>query len=211
MMKRHIALFFALFLVACGESDQANAGDEGLYAPVAPAGSAFVRFMNVSPQPLDTKIKNKEYGAVNSGEVSPYYVVPQGDVAIMIGDKTLNKAVTEKNYYTAYFNGVSAAVIDDAGVTNPAKAVLALYNVGEVAQAIDLKAKAGAVDVVKGVTKGATGSRDINPVKIDLSVAGEGMEAITLEPIIMERGFHYSIVFDGKKAFIATASTDTRK
>ena len=55
------------------------------------------------------------------------------------------------------------------------------------------------------------GTRDINPLEIDLSIAGEGMEAITIEPIILERGNHYSIIYNGDKPFVVTAETDTRK
>ena len=55
-------------------------------------------------------------------------------------------------------------------------------------------------------------ARDINPVKVDLSINdNKGEKSTILEPFIMERGNHYSVFYNGEKAFVVTAATDTRR
>lgn len=205
---RFLLIMMALFLVACNEEGQAGT-DEGLYDPVAPKGSAFVRFVNIDDASHEIKANGKSYGSLDQNSASSYFVVKKGNAKFSIGSNAHSEEINEGQFYTVAL-GDDIKIIEDKSNDNETKSTLALYNLNG-ANPIQLKAKEGTVTVVDNVTKGAMNTRDINPVEIDLSVTGEGIEAIMLKSLIMERGNHYSIIYNGKSAFIVQAKTDTTK
>ncbi len=160
---------FLAFLLFCIVPGTAHAQDAGLYAAEAPEGSAFVRFVNAGDVPIEVSANNKSYGDVTSLESSPYYVFPEGDVSFSLADNQMSKSVAAGNYYTV----INKDVIKDTANADRTKATLAVYNAQD-AGALSLKAKAGTVSVLENVAARQTAARDINPVKIDLSVEQDG-------------------------------------
>lgn len=184
-----------------------QAQDDGLYAPKAPEGSAFIRFVNIGSDAVKITAHKKDYGDVGSMQASPYYVVPQGDVKFSVNNIEGQQAVVAGNYYTVVDH---ASVIQDKANTDRTKATLAFYNLTE-GDVLTLKAKNGTVAVLDNVSAGNSTARNINPVKIDLSVHKDGIDVMAVEPFIMERGNHYSVFYNGKDAFVVTATVDTTR
>ena len=183
--------------------------DEGLYAPAVPEGSAFIRFFNMDEAPVTVSVNGQTYGDASPSTVTPYYVVIKGDLNITVGDQVIEDQIDEGEYFTLIQKGEAALFIDYPN-ENRAKATVSLYNLSDE-QAVDLKAKQESVTVLEYVEAGQNTARDINPMKIDFSVTREGKSSIPLEPVILERGNHYSVFFDGKTSFIEQAKIDTTR
>lgn len=204
-----IILLFSLFLMASIPNAQADT-DEGLYAPRAPEGSAFVRFINITDAAVDVSANNKSFGEVGASNNSAYFVVLQGEASLIASDKEVSHSIIEGGFYSALI-GDELIIIEDQANTNPAKATLAIINADQSAS-VSLKAKDNTIDIFKDVETGAMSAREINAVKIDLTVnVAESAEPVVLDPIVLERGNHYTVLFDGKAARIIMAETDTTR
>src|SRR5688572_1766027 len=151
-----VLAFLCLAMPALAETD------EGLYDPVAPDGSAFVRVANASDTATDVKTGGKAFGRVKTGEVTKYLVIPQGQ-------EVGGQKIEEKKYYTAVVTNSGFNLLTDTSSENRAKAVVALYNLGG-ADALSLKAQDGTIGVIEGVVPGQTGGRELNAVKVGFSV-----------------------------------------
>lgn len=202
-------LFLLLTAILVNASQVMADTDEGLYDPVAPEGSAFVRFVNGDEDTVKASVNEKKHYGVNPFTATPYYVVKAGDVTLSINDKSAEQAIEEGSFYTVV-EMEDVVVIQDAANDNRAKATVALYNL-EDHGAVSLKAKEGTVTVIEAVEKGQNNARDINPVKIDLSITQDGDTSVALKPIILERGNHYSVFYSGGDTFIVRAETDTTR
>lgn len=200
---RLLFLSFIVLLSACKET-QADA-DIGLYDPVPPAGSAFVRFLNLSDQSYTPKAKSKKYPSLSARVMSSYYVVPEGEVAFL---KSLKESVQVGEFYTVVNKG-QGVVIQDQANQDRTKATVALYNLSD--QVIGLKAREGSVSVLEEVQINTMKARDMNAVKVDFGIYQNDKLLENVGDKVLERGNHYSIVFDGQQAHFITATTDTRQ
>jgi len=200
-----ILLVFLVFLGACKDTHADS--DAGLYDPVAPAGSSFVRFLNAKDQSLSPSFKKKKYSDVSPLAVSPYYVFKKGDTIFKLNNQEpLNAQLEEGAFYTITSDSL---VIKDQPNANRAKATIVFYNLS-TASDLSLKAKEGKINIFEEVASQSMEARDMNAVKIDLGVYSGDEMLKQLTPQIIERGNHYSVVYTGDHIFFATAETNTR-
>lgn len=205
---RLLIVLFSLFLIACNEETQAGA-DEGLYAPKAPENAAFIRVLNVGSETVTAKAGDKDYGAVAPLSASSYYFFTKDNADITVGDKTAKQSLKAGAYYTAII-GNDLKVIEDTASTNPAKAILAFYNHSN--NIVSVKAKENTASIFNEVAAGDMTAREINPVKVDLTLNITGNDTpMPTQEIIMERENHYGVVYNGEKVFVVTAIVDTTK
>lgn len=203
---RLILLAFLIFVSACKDT-QADA-DVGLYDPVPPEGSAFVRFINLQESSVVPSANGKKYDALDKGQVSAYYVVPEGIAKISMFSQEIEENITAGEFYS-FVSGENLLSLVDTANDNRSKATIAAYNFSDKGQ-ISLKAKGGSIDVLN-VESNKTQARDINAVKIDFSLYNGDKELASLGDEVIERGNHYSIIYDGDEVQMITATTNTRK
>ena len=120
---RRLILIIGLFLVA-GMHQGLAGTDEGLYDPVAPEGSAFVRFVNIGSGVASVSVNNKKYDSISAYSATPYYVVPKGKVKILFGGQKIKENILAGNYYTVSKTRV-VFITKDIENKNRAKATLA--------------------------------------------------------------------------------------
>lgn len=204
---RLLLLSFLIVLTACKDSRADS--DAGLYDPVAPAGSSFVRFLNLEDQSVVPKIGKKKYKALDQGQVSAYFPVPEGSVTIRFAGKELPSDLVAGDFYTAINGGAPFLIKDDANL-NRSKVTIAFYNLSDI-KILSLKVRGGSVEVLKDVQSNKMSAREMNAVKIDFSIFDGETNLISLDETVLERGNHYSIIYDGKTVQMVTATTNTRK
>ena len=183
--------------------------DFGLYDPVAPDGSAFVRFINMTDDEVTPQLNRKKFDALTNNQVSDYFVVPKGPVRFFVGDQKADHDIVAGKFYTVV-NSKNIVVLEDIANNNRSKATIAFYNFSGISS-LTLKAKGGAVNVLQDVESDSTKARDMNAVKIDFSIYNGEEFLVELSEEIIERGNHYSIFYDGTAAQFVTATTNTRK
>ena len=108
-------MILALALLVAPSLAFADNQDEGLYDPVAPAGSAFVRFISVDPSMKDgddsPTVNGKEYDGVPFATVSPYFVIPKGDLKTTFHQAIDNDASRIRESFTRRFCALTESIL----------------------------------------------------------------------------------------------------
>ncbi len=176
---------------------------DGLYDPAPPANSAFVRVINAPAATLGGKAVTAQPGAA-----SPYVVVPQGDFAARVGTLSSTLKAEAGKFYTVITTGGKLALLLDQAADNRAKALLTVYNLSK--SSIDLKTADGKTAVVAAVKPGASGSRAVNGITVDLS-AFVGDKALgTVKAVKLERGNAYALVVTETGMTVTASTTKTK-
>lgn len=189
-----------------------HAGDDGLYAPKPPPGTAFVRFFNASGETVSANIGGKSYGDLAPLTASPYFLQSQGPVEFKTGLQSVPYKMEPDSFYTVIADRNGNPLIHKDTVTdNPAKAMIVLYNLGSESP-LSLKAQDGLITVLDGVEKGKSAHRGINGAKVDFMLSdAAGTGDFVLDPVVLDRGRTYSIFYVGKQAVMIRGETDTTR
>jgi alginate O-acetyltransferase complex protein AlgF len=192
----------------------AFAQDQGLYDPLPPEGSAFVRFISESAESgsKQAKANDKGYDYLNSKQVSSYYVIPQGSVKTAIGAATKDFNAESGKFYTVVLNeGGALEVKDDPKNENEAKSQIVFYNLTDKPD-LSLKTADGKVEIVPPLSAGQVGDKQINPVKVSIAIFDGDKKLKDLGPVSLERGASYSaIAMNDKDVEWVQASTNTTR
>lgn len=194
-MKSLLSFIIAIIFIAIPNIATAGNPDAGLYDPLAPKDAAFIRFLNVNEKSgsRQSATNSKPYMFLKHKEISPYFISKEGKIIAKIGDGLHEIDVEKNNFYTSILKSDDKTILllnDDAN-TNRAKSQIQFYNLSEHATA-SLKANAGKIDIIADIKKDEFGTRQINPVKVQLSIVAEDM-SIDLGEKSLERGESYSV------------------
>jgi alginate O-acetyltransferase complex protein AlgF len=210
MMK----FFLILLTSAAGFASPVLAQDAGLYDPLPPEGSAFVRFLSEAPGngSLQAKANSKGYDYLTSSQVSSYYVVPQGNVKAEIGAATKDFNAEAGKFYTVVLSEAETLDIKtDPQNENQAKSQVIFYNLSDKDN-LSLKTTDGKVVVVPPLTAGAVGDKQINPVKVSLGIFEGDQLVKDLGSVSLERSASYSaIIMNDNQTQWVRASTNTTR
>lgn len=192
LMKKLLTFVFALLVmvpslvIAAGE-------DEGLYDPVAPEGSAFVRLLNVGEGEVDFSTDGKSRFVVAGGDISPYVVQKKGAFKAEAGGLSVDVVAEEGAYYTIFAKDGVLTSSRDMAVASRAKAMVMFYNL-TAAEGVSLKTADGKVEIIAQLPVGGSAGREMNSVKVSIG-AFSGVESLaSLKDAVIERGNAYAIV-----------------
>ena len=210
-MRRFIcnaALALAMFL----PSGAMAAGDEGLYDPAPPPGSAFIRFLrdNSSSGSVPVKANGKIFDYLDFKEVSSYFVIPHGEVKAEIGALSSNFPAEEGKFYTVILGDNNKLDVKTDPVNNNlAKAQIILYNLSGEGD-ISLKTSDGKIDIIPSLASGQVSEKKINPVKVSMAVYKDGKIVKDLGVQSLDRSQSYSVVvIDGNNVSWVRSTTNT--
>jgi alginate O-acetyltransferase complex protein AlgF len=167
--------------------NNAHAGEEGLYGPTAPAGSAFVRVYNAGPSELDLSL-----GSVNIKDVEPrgssdFAFLPAGSYSASAAGKSLPVSLKADQYYTlVQLPGGELKLVEDPAFKNRQKALVRIQNLSDTP--VSLKTADGKTEVIPAVAGKERGDREINPVKVRLALFAGEQKVSDLSPLVVERG-----------------------
>ena len=213
---KNITLGFlsALFVAFLALPALAAGPDAGLYDPLPPEGSVFIRYINASSDPASKPVgankKDSEYA--KPGDVTAYFTVPQGKTDIGFGDIHLQQDTVSGKFYTVVWTGgETVQVIEDPANDNRAKSQILFYNIGS-ADPVVLKTADGKVEVIAATEKGKSGVRQINPVKVTLAVFKGDTKLADVGEQSLERGMTYSaVLINDKQVVWARSITNTTR
>lgn len=183
-MLRRTAL--SLALAACSLPAFA-AGEAGLYGPVAPKGSTFIRVYNAGNSEVSASVGNSNLNEIAPLAASDYSFMPQGDYTAKVGSASLPVKLAADHYYTLVNNAGSAPMLVEEPVfKNKQKSLVRLQNLSD--KPLTLKTADGKTDVVANVQSRGTGEREINPVKVSLALYDGDKKVSDVKPVALERG-----------------------
>lgn len=188
--------------------------DSGLYDPVPPPDSAFVRFLGAweTSGSKEARVNSKPLEYVDFQELSSYFVASKGPVTITVGDAQERATIEEGKYYTVVLeNSRNLKIVEDKQSDNLAKSQIMFYNLNP-GNTLSLKTSDGTVEVVSPTPAGEVGERQINPVKVSLAIYDGDRVLRDLGPLAMERGRSYSVIaYPNNDVKVATSTTNTTR
>jgi hypothetical protein len=172
----------------------AYAGDDGLYEKALDPNSAFVRI--VMPGSANASIMGKP-AVVQDGGVSPYYIVAPGTIAIVTGMGDLTLEATAGKFYSILPGDGKPASVEDELNTNPAKAILSVYNLSE-GNDVDVFVPKAKVEAIKDTASKASKSVALKaPLTLDLVIRSNGKDMAQIDAVEFKRLSGVSIVVTG--------------
>lgn len=195
-MKTTLALLTAALFA--GLAPPAIAGDEGVYGPVAPPNSAFVRVFNATAQPeLQAKIADKTMDEIPAFGASEFVFLPPGKYTLTVGAASQPVTLQANKFYTAALEGKELKVLDNERFTNRLKALVIVYNLVD-GSTLSLKTPDGR-PVIENVGANSIGSREVNAVKVNLALFDGAKKVADVKPMNLERGRAFSLFVAGDK------------
>lgn len=172
-----------------------------LYKPVFPPGAGMVRVFNAG-EALATgqaRFGERALGAIGVGEISYYLPVVSGKRTFSCGRKSFTVDVREATFQTLVCGGAhEGQLLADPTPVHINKTFVILYNLRRGAPA-RLVAAGGKLTVIDSVAPGQAGSREINPVRVELSVAEGATVLFRLGeiPLAPEKVYSLFVVDEG--------------
>ncbi|MGZ9097916.1 MAG: alginate O-acetyltransferase AlgF [Micavibrio sp.] len=204
-------MFLTAFLILPVSMALANA-DTGLYDPIPPEGSAFIRFVSLDDADgsKEAKVNNKSLEYIRFKDISSYFVTPEGPLETKIGRVEKDFDVKAGNFYTVVLSkNQDLQIYQDEKNNNQAKAQIIYYNFSSNNN-LSLKTNDGKVEIVPAVASGKQGAQQINPVKVSLAVYDGDKMVKDLGAVSLERGHSYSVVtFPNNEMKWMASSTNT--
>ena len=193
-VSKAVALASALVMLPMGVN---HAGDEALYGPDAPPGSAFVRLFNASSAAdLDAKVGNEEISNIDSLDASEFVFVPSGSHSLSVGSVQKDVQLESGAYYTAVLNEDAQAdgitVIKSEKYSNRLKALVILYNLTDASD-LSLRTVDGSTSVIDPVASQSVGTREVNPARIQLAVYQGEKKVASAPTVSFARGKAFSL------------------
>ena len=206
-LRRVAALLAAVLML--GTTTLARAGEGALYDPAPPAGSAYLRVLNVGDAPAEVGIGGKPFASAAAGAASAYIVTPQGSKALEFKGRSETVSLEAGKFYS-YVLGAAPKLITDPPLQSRAKAMVRLYNLTDRPE-LSLKTADGKVALVENVPTSQAADRLVNGAKLSLGVyAGDERLAATPD-VLIQRGAAYSVLaFGSGKTKIAWVESATR-
>ena len=192
-----LSMILALAALAFMTSMVAQAGDGGLYGPVAPPGSAFIRVFNASDtDELTAKVGNESIADIRAWGASDFIFLPAGTHPIAAGGASGSVTLAAGRYYTAVAGADGVKLLDNDNSGNRLKALLILYNLTGKS-ALSLRTQDGSTVVIPDVASTASGKREVNPSKVQLAVYDGDKKIADAPPVSLARGQAFSLFVVG--------------
>lgn len=192
-MNTLIQRCFAALLLLTPLASQAQESSAGLYGPVAPAGSAYVRVLNLSAAPAQLMLSSKSKSQkINAGQLGAYLFTAPGTRTVTVNQTTQDIDLQSSSAYTLVYDGSSLASIVDPYANDPKKALVAFYNLTE--QPLTLKTQDGKHAIVDSIGKNDSGVRPVNEVKIGFAAFNGEQSVATFDEALLKKGRSYSYV-----------------
>ena len=199
---RFLATALAIVLVAAAliAANAARAGDEGLYGPAAPPGSAFVRVFNGTAQSiLDARVGPEDFNEIPPFDASEFTFLPPGSYDLTAGVVKQKVTLQADRFYTAAVMNGKVQLLDNERYGNRMKALVILYNLSSDA-ALSLKTADGRTAVVENVAPNKSGQREVNAVRTQLALYKGAERLAPVRQVNLERGRAFSLFVAGTAA-----------
>lgn len=193
MTTRRFAKAFALVAGLTALSLNASAA---LYASAPPAGSTFVRLFNSGSQEVAGTVGTAKFSNLSGQAVSAFSFMPKGDYKANIGTQTLPVSLASDTRYTIVANGSTAPqLVKEPDLKDKQKSMVVVQNLTD--KALSVKTADGKTEVVPAVAAKGTGMREINPVKIKLSLFDGANKVADLPEVTTARGEQSTVYITG--------------
>jgi alginate O-acetyltransferase complex protein AlgF len=207
-MPRTFLLLVTVLVVAGPLGAQ---GPRSVYGPSAPGDSAFVRVVNLLPDPVRVSLGATRIGPVTVSTVSSYEPVVPDVYQVRAGGNEREVVPQSGAWLTIACTRQGIVLFTDPPHTDPARAQVFLYNLSSL-PSLDLKTADGKTAVIGGVAKEASAQVVVNAVTVTLAVFSGATRVGDAGKLPLARGSSYSVfaVDTGKGVQVLTVKADVK-
>ena len=177
-------------------------GPQSVYGPSAPGDSAFVRVLNLLPDPVRVSLGATRIGPVAASTVSSYRAVTPDIYLVRAGGKQLEVVPKSGAWLTLACTPQGIILFDDPPHTNSARSQVFLYNLTAIPR-LDLRTADGKTAVVPGVKSGGSAQVVVNAVSVTLSLFDNGALVKPVGTVPLQRGSSFSVFALGSGAGVS--------
>lgn len=192
-----LALALVMGTVLALAAVAARAGDEALYGPAAPPGSAFIRVFNGTSQSInEAKVGTEDFNEIPPFDASEFTFLPPGTHTLTAGAVKQSLTLKPDRFYTAAIMNGKVKLLDGERYSNRMKALVIVYNLVDGSE-LSLRTADGKTPVVDKVAPNGTGQREVNAVRTQLALYRGEQRVAPVRPVSLERGRAFSLFVTG--------------
>lgn len=192
-----LALALVMGTVLALAATAARAGDEALYGPAAPPGSAFIRVFNGTSQSInEARVGSEDFNEIPPFDASEFTFLPPGAHTLTAGEVKQSLTLKPDRFYTAAIMNGKVKLLDGERYSNRMKALVIVYNLVDGGE-LSLRTADGKTPVVDKVAPNATGQREVNAVRTQLALYRGEQRVAAVRPVSLERGRAFSLFVTG--------------
>lgn len=189
-LTQHLLLALCLATPVLASAQDGNAA---LYDAVAPAGSAYVRMLNLTANGSELMVSGKSAAQkIAAGKLGNYLFVAPGAHKLAAGGASLETELKANSATTLIYDGKQLKAIADTYTEDSKKAQIAFYNLTD--KPLSLKTLDGKHAVVESVASGQSGSRPVNEIKIGFAAYAGEQNLAKFDELFLKKGRSYSYV-----------------
>ncbi len=184
------------------------AGEDELYDPEPPAGSAFVRAINANEQnsSADFTIGNTNINSLSYPSASPYFVIKEGKYSVSSSGIESEIKIEAGKYYSLIITSDKIREIEDMIIEDPAKSRIYFYNFSD--KKANLTAPVHKTSIFTDIESGKNISREINAITLDIAIDSEGQNISSFKNIQLKRKRGTIFIIVGSKGNYKTFTTE---
>jgi len=181
---------------------------EGLYAPVLPDDTAYVRLINATAAPRSIDLGTLRIGPVAPDSGSLYHPVRPGVFVVFAGRERVPVTASPKSFQTVVLLPETAFVASDSHHDDPLRSQLIVYNADTSPVRID--AVSPVAPLFERIDPGESAAIVINAIPVTVRATLGGGQTIDSE-LVLTRGDSYAIVVGADRAFVVKAGVQTAR
>ncbi len=199
MKQRRVILWSVVLMLLLHLSGTCGAGEEALYGPQAPAGSAFIRLFNATPAArIEARLGPVQLRVEAAYTASAYAFLPPGPGTLKADGRSLAVNLAADRSYTAVLFADRLVLISDPVMGNRKKALLVLYNLTG-SDHVSVRTRKKNRTVLGETAALSCSARGVNPVGVELDVY-DGKSLLSRVPrVVFERGRMFSLFVCGDR------------
>lgn len=184
-----------------------RAQDEGLYDPVPPADSVFLRLISAMG---GAQVGPAVFADGGEGAISPYKVLEAGTLPLSAGDLSAELTLEPGTSYSLALIPEAPGYIlfKDEIVEDPRKCGLMLYNLSATPAKLFVPRDGKEIPIIEGLAPGAHQTRAVNAITVDLAVAADGSEIGRFPQVKLRRRSHMTFVVAGPAGALKAMSAE---
>lgn len=197
----HLAVIVIAAMMPMAEIS-AEVDERALYE-LAPENSAFVRLINLTDQVQSIRLDESGLSVSGHCSASRYQPINAGNYTFQSDSHALTSTFDSNRAYSVVVDSAGLMLITDKMVQSRRKSLVSVYNFTSLS-GLSVKTTNGQHSVFSQLSSGAYVFREINPVKVSLSIFSESEKLSDVDATVFERGVVSSLLLCDRDGSIAT-------
>jgi hypothetical protein len=208
------ALIIRIFILIHLLLAAAVAAQDGLYAPVLPGDTSYIRLLNAAGngEALSVDVGTARIGPLEPFSGSDYHAVRPGVYVIFAGGNREPITARPASFYTVLVTPERIVVREDIHHEDALRSQFIVYNVSDLAVRVD--AIVPQAPLFESVSPGLSQSVTINAIPVTIRVSADGQDGRSFfdMDLVLTRGDSYAVVATGTgddlSGFLVKAGVD---